>query len=138
LEEHHYSYTDSMVPQGVWHYRLRQIDLDGTQHYTESARVEVTTDVPEHSIPTELCVSQNYPNPFNPSTVIGFSLPKASYVSLVVYDLLGREVETLVHGELPAGNHSSVWTPKGIAGGAYIYRLKAQGIVMLRKLMLLR
>jgi|GEM_PF-3493092 len=137
-EPRHYSSIDSTVTSGVWYYRLKQLDLDGTQHYTEPVQVEVTTDVAERLTPAEVTLLQNYPNPFNPSTVIGFNLPNAGRVSLVIYDLLGREVETLIRGEFPAGYHSPAWTPKNLAAGVYVCCLRAQGVVIVRKLILLR
>ena len=69
--------------------------------------------------------SQNYPNPFNPETVIRFSLPEAGYVKGVVYDILGREVTTLLKSDMPAGNHQVKFDAKGIASGVYVFRLQA-------------
>jgi hypothetical protein len=94
---------------------------------------EVRTSVPEgHSL------EQNYPNPFNPSTKIRFSLPKSGYVTLKVYDVLGREVETLVQGERAAGSYSVEWTPNNLASGVYLYRIQAGAYTETKKLMLLR
>ncbi len=69
----------------------------------------------------------NYPNPFNPSTTIRFELPSFSFTRLTVYDVLGRYVDTLVEGTLPAGAHDIQWTPSGLASGIYIIRLQAAG-----------
>jgi Zn-dependent metalloprotease/DNA-binding beta-propeller fold protein YncE len=104
--------------------------------------------------PTEYALYQNYPNPFNPSTAIEFALPKSSFVTLKIYDLLGKEVATLVAEKLPAGKHQRVWEAKGLASGVYLYRLEAgdpstslpraesrgsgRGFVQTRKLILLR
>jgi hypothetical protein len=81
---------------------------------------------------------QNFPNPFNPSTAIEFALPKASFITLKIYDLLGNEVTTLVAEKLPAGKHQRVWEAKGLASGVYLYRLEAGEFVQTRKLILLR
>ncbi|MBK7868290.1 MAG: T9SS type A sorting domain-containing protein [Ignavibacteriales bacterium] len=70
-------------------------------------------------------LSQNYPNPFNPETIIKFSLPEAGFVKGVVYDILGREVRTLINGEMNPGNHEVKFDAKGIASGVYIFRLEA-------------
>jgi DNA-binding NtrC family response regulator len=87
------------------------------------------------------CVeAANYPNPFNPSTTIRYALPEASKVSLVVYNLLGQQVRTLVSGSQSAGYHSVVWDGRDAAGrmaatGVYIYRLQAGGFVQVRKML---
>jgi hypothetical protein len=88
-------------------------------------------------------LDQNYPNPFNPSTVIRFAVPKFQQVSLVVYDLLGRKVKTLVNEERHAGDHRVTWdaTNEGgtvVASGVYFYQLKAGDLVKTQKMLLLR
>jgi hypothetical protein len=76
-------------------------------------------------LPSEFRLFQNYPNPFNPKTVISFQLPVVSRVSLKVYDLLGREVATLVDRELSAGDYTRPWNAATAASGVYFYRLTA-------------
>lgn len=93
---------------------------------------------PSAEIPQTFALHQNYPNPFNPSTTIEFALPKTSFVTLKIYDLLGNEVATLVAEKLPAGTHQRVWQVKGLASGVYLYRLEATGFVQTKKLILLR
>jgi len=78
---------------------------------------------PSGSFPIQFRLKQNFPNPFNPSTTIHFSLPQRSHITLQVFDVLGREVATLVHGELEAGEHSVVYNAKGLKSGVYSYRL---------------
>lgn len=73
-------------------------------------------------------LEQNYPNPFNPSTNISFSIPSGSFVSLVIFDSIGREVSTIVSEELPAGNYERRWNAAGMASGVYYYRLSARPI----------
>jgi hypothetical protein len=77
-------------------------------------------------IPTEFSLGQNYPNPFNPSTTISFDLPKQSFVSMKVFDLLGREVAVIVSEELPAGNYKRQWNAQNLSSGIYFYRLQAR------------
>lgn len=77
---------------------------------------------------------QNYPNPFNPSTTIRFSLPQREQVTLKVFDVLGREVATLVDGELSAGEHSVVYNTKQLSSGVYFYRLRAGNFVQQKKM----
>jgi hypothetical protein len=83
-------------------------------------------------------LQQNYPNPFNPSTTITYQLPVRSHVTLIVFDVLGREVATLVGGVEESGPKSVQWNASGVAGGVYLCRLTAGEIVLTRKLLLLR
>jgi hypothetical protein len=73
--------------------------------------------------PTDYLVAEPYPNPFNPSTTLRFGLPSAGNVSLIVYDVLGREVTTLVRGTLDAGYHTATWNALSVASGVYFARL---------------
>jgi parallel beta-helix repeat protein len=81
---------------------------------------------------------QNYPNPFNPSTTIHFSIPSKSFVTLKVFDLLGREAAILVNEELPDGNYSRQFKADNLASGIYFYRLQAGQHIETRKLIVLR
>jgi len=76
--------------------------------------------------PTVFALDQNFPNPFNPSTTIQYQLPVESRVSLKLYDMLGREVATLVNEDRPAGYHEVRWIASNAASGVYFYRLEAQ------------
>ena len=89
-------------------------------------------------IPVAYSLSQNYPNPFNPTTTIRFALPKAGDVSLVVYDILGRKVTELIHGNLTAGYHTVNFNASNLASGVYFYRIQAGDFVSVKKLMLLK
>jgi hypothetical protein len=83
-------------------------------------------------------LDQNYPNPFNPSTMIRFVLPKSSNITLKVYDLLGREIETIFSGFCSAGENKFTWHPKNLANGVYIYRLQAGDFLETKKMILLK
>jgi hypothetical protein len=90
-------------------------------------------------IPKEFSLAQNYPNPFNPSTKIFYELPKASRVSLIVYDVLGREVATLVDKMQQPGSYTVTFsTQDGRASGVYFYRIHAGDFVSVKKMMLLK
>jgi hypothetical protein len=89
-------------------------------------------------LPREFSLSQNYPNPFNPSTQIQFSIAQAGFVTLKVYDLLGREVTTLVHQNLTPSSYSVTWNASNVASGAYFYRLQSGSYVETRKLLLMK
>jgi hypothetical protein len=90
-------------------------------------------------IPKEYALAQNYPNPFNPSTRIFYQLPKASRVLLVVYDVIGREVTTLVDKLQEPGSYTVTFSAlEGRASGVYFYRLHAGDFVSVKKMMLLK
>lgn len=88
--------------------------------------------------PTQFSLSQNYPNPFNPATTISFSIPSKSFVLLKVFDVLGKEISTLVSEELSAGTYSQQWNAGGLPTGVYLYSLQAGSFTETKKLMLLR
>jgi len=89
-------------------------------------------------LPTEFALQQNYPNPFNPTTVIRYQLPLKAYVSLKIYDLLGRQVATLVDGLEDAGFRSVSWNANAVSSGMYFYRLNAGTFSQTRKLLLVK
>ncbi len=91
-----------------------------------------------NTIPTGYSLSQNFPNPFNSSTSISFGLQTKSYVSLKVFDVIGREMATLVSEELPQGKHSVLWNAMDMPSGVYIYRLQAGSFTATKKLILLK
>jgi len=90
------------------------------------------------SLPTTLALEQNYPNPFNPVTVIQYSVPEAAHVSLIVYDVLGREVQTLVDSEMEVGTYKVNFEANNLSSGLYFYRLSTGYQSIVRKMMLLR
>ena len=81
---------------------------------------------------------QNYPNPFNPSTIIKFSIPKTSHVKLIIYDMLGKEVITLVNEEKICGNYEVVFDGSKLSSGVYFYSLQSNSKILTKKLLLLR
>ena len=89
-------------------------------------------------IPSSFELRQNYPNPFNPTTTIRFSLPQRTYATLKVFDVLGREVATLVEEKLNPGEHSVVFNAKGLASGVYCYRLQTGSVVQEKAMVLLK
>jgi hypothetical protein len=92
----------------------------------------------ESNTPVEFSLSQNYPNPFNPSTTIRFSLPQREHVTLKVFDVLGREVATLVDGEMAAGNHAVTFAPRTSTSGLYFYKITAGTFSQTRKAVLMK
>lgn len=89
-------------------------------------------------VPSEVVLHQNYPNPFNPSTSIKYQVPSTNLVTLKVFDVLGREVATLVDDKQEPGEHTTVWNPGQISSGVYFYRLVVGQHVEIRKAVLIR
>lgn len=98
-----------------------------------------------NGLPSRFELAQNYPNPFNPTTTIGYALPTADHVTLKVFDMLGRQIATLIDGQRPAGHHQVVWDANDrfgqpVASGIYIYQLTTNGksFNQTRKMLLVR
>ena len=91
-----------------------------------------------NTIPQKYELSQNYPNPFNPNTKINFSVPSASFVRLIVFDELGREVTKLVENKLDAGIYELDWDGTGFSSGVYYYKLESNSFSETRKMFLLK
>jgi len=104
------------------------------------ARRLIVTGVQSQSenVPAVYSLSQNYPNPFNPTTNFEFRIPKSEFVSLKVYDILGREVATLVNEVKQPGGYTVQWDASRQSSGVYFYRLQAGSFVNVKKLILLR
>jgi len=90
------------------------------------------------NLPNRYSLRQNYPNPFNPSTNIEFTLPKPEYVELKVYNILGKEVTTLVSNKLNPGNHTYQFNSKNLSSGIYFYRIETGDFQDVKKMILLR
>ena len=89
-------------------------------------------------LPKEFFLLQNYPNPFNPQTKISYSVPKESFITLKVYDLLGREVATLVNEKKPVGEYSVPWNADNVPSGIYFYKLSAGDFIQTKKMILMK
>ena len=134
-----YSFTDNKIVDGSeFQYRLKQIDNDGKYEYSSVVEVKV--------IPTDFSLSQNYPNPFNSSSIIKYSIPKSSQVSLKIFNTLGEEIETLVNEEKVIGTYELTWNASNLPSGVYFYTLQVvdpeassgQGFMQARKMILLK
>ncbi len=130
-----------------------KIGSTGQRHLTGLARLStfvtsVESNLKNNELPNSFVLNQNYPNPFNPSTTIEYSLPSEANVKIVIYNILGEEVNTLVNQNQKPGNYRVVWNARNIAGkqvssGIYFYSMKANGLngadfVQVRKMILLR
>lgn len=97
-----------------------------------------TSSVQNPGVPKKFDLSQNYPNPFNPSTVIQYQLPDDAFVSLKVYDVLGREVATLVDESKHAGYYEATFSASSLGSGVYFYRMTAGEYNAIRKLLVVK
>ena len=97
------------------------------------------TDMKEKELKVKgYSLSQNYPNPFNPSTTISYTIPKSGFVQLKVYDLLGREVASLVDKERAVGNYKVEFNASNLTSGIYFYRLQSNNFTETKKLAILK
>jgi hypothetical protein len=139
LEPQNYSFIDNTLSNyGTYHYRLRQVDSDGLVHYSSIVTISVSAlSVPEQT-PFEFSLDQNYPNPFNPSTVINYQLSIDNYTTLKVYNLIGKEVATLVNGYQTAGYYKVTLDGKNLSSGLYTYKLQSGKNVEVKKMILMK
>jgi len=117
-EPHNYSFTDNYLNDGVYQYRLKQVDFDGNVTYSDVVEVEVFAA-------TSFKLQQNYPNPFNPSTKIKFTVPEQSLVNLSVYNMLGEKVEEPVNEVKAQGEYDVNFDAANLPSGIYIAKLSS-------------
>ena len=126
-----YSFVDNSVTKGIYSYRLKQIDNDGSFEYSKVIEVDLGTQA-------EYELTQNYPNPFNPVTTIRYNLPESGNVKLNVYNLLGEQVAVLVDEFKETGVHTVNFNAENLQSGFYIYKIEANGFVQSRKMTLIK
>jgi hypothetical protein len=124
------TYTDSNLTTGLtFYYRVSAIDANGNESgYSDEVSAPILSIEENEGLPAEYALHPAYPNPFNPASTIRYDLPQASEVSLIVYDILGREVKRLVDGYIEPGYHQTMWAGKdqfgrSVPSGIYIARL---------------
>jgi photosystem II stability/assembly factor-like uncharacterized protein len=137
------SVFNGMDPNGQW--TLKVVDMvSGNSGILQSWGLKLFFDNPTDvesdysTIPNQFEVFQNFPNPFNPTTTIRWQLPEAGTLTLKIYDVLGREITTLVNEELSAGKHETVFDASQFSSGVYFYQLKAGDFIQTRKMILLK
>ncbi len=135
-EPNYYSFIDKNVSPGIYLYKLSQLDFDG--RYENLAEIEVSV-----VSPTKFQLHQNYPNPFNPTTTIKYSVPKiinhkSSIINLKIYDILGREIATLVNENKPPGNYEVNFDGSNLSSGVYFYKMTAGSFTTVKKLNLIK
>jgi len=145
-------YNRPDLVQGIWNYNLIIEDRSNGIHnpaYTIAllqaslAAISTSVEKTDANIPGSFALGQNYPNPFNPTTRISFSLPQRSNVRLEVYDMLGKQVATLLNESREAGNWNADWNGldrngKHVSSGVYFYRLEAGSFSSVKKMVMLK
>jgi len=131
-----YSFSDTLLSQGKYLYRLKQIDTDGGFEYSPGFEIEFNR-------PSEFVLYPNFPNPFNPATKIEFQVKQEVHISLVIYNILGQEIKTLIDEIKPSGKYEIIWDGtdlknKEMSSGIYIYQLKAGNFNSINKMTLIR
>jgi len=138
-------WTDLDLSVGqTYYYQVVAVDASGNKSGGSNVINTTIVSVDEaETLPTVYALSQNYPNPFNPTTTIAFALPEAADVNLVIYNILGQKVRTLVNGHMPAGYITTSWdgldqNGRDVSSGTYIYRLEAAGHTFTRKMVFMK
>jgi len=132
-----YEYKDRNVGSGTsYYYKLESVNILGVTEQYEVLQVTAL-------IPKEFVLYQNYPNPFNPYTKIEYDMPKATNVTLKIYNVLGQEIKTLINDEQQPGNYQIIWDGTNnynirVSSGVYIYQIRAGSFVQAKKMILLR
>ena len=134
------SFADSTVIIGKsYYYRISALDFSGNESLpSQEVGLKVTAVSDGFDSPTSYSLSQNYPNPFNPTTTISFDVPVRSNVKLVIYDILGREVRTLLNESKAPGSYSVVLDASDLPSGVYFYKMIAGSFVQTRKLVVVK
>lgn len=130
-EASEYSFIDNDVKQGVYYYRLKQIDNDGSFKFLGTIQISV-------SLPMEFRLNQNYPNPFNASTTISYILPRNDHVKLAIYDINSNEVLKLVDEFQGRGYYNVTWNANNISSGSYFYRLISGNLNKAKKMTIIK
>ena len=131
-EIHNYAFTEKGLNTGKYNFRLKQIDYNGNFEYFELAEEVVI------GIPLKYNLSQNYPNPFNPVTTINYDLPDDGIVNIRLYDILGREMQSLVNEMKTAGYYKLQFNAADLSSGVYFYRMTTEDFVAVKKFVVLK
>jgi photosystem II stability/assembly factor-like uncharacterized protein len=139
------SFASGLTIQDINHIEVNETDSVAVIVGDSGTVILVATDSTlldardvESLVPREYHLYQNYPNPFNPSTTISYDLPTLSVVELKVFDVLGKEVATLVNEKQNPGRRHAIFDGSGLASGVYLYRLTSEGFTAARKLVLIK
>ena len=136
-----FTYSSGSTSGANWYYYTTNTAGDSIVYYLVRAYVSFPATGVRTTVeltPSAFALEQNYPNPFNPSTAIRFELPERSFVTLKVYDMVGREVATLVNGIRDAGSHEVTFDASGCPSGIYFYRIATDKFVETKKLAVIK
>ena len=122
----------AMLPEGYIY-----LGTDSGKIY-RSVDVMTSVNAKDNILPSTIRLQQNYPNPFNPSTTIAYSVPQKSFVTLKVYDILGKEITTLVNSDKSPGNYQVEFHGDNLSNGIYIYEMQLGKMLLTRKMILLK
>jgi hypothetical protein len=133
-----YFYLDRNLVNGTtYYYKLVDVDINGVPNINGNV-VEVMPNSTSNMIPSAYSLHQNYPNPFNPNTSIAYDLSEAGHVTLTVFDVLGREVMTLVNENQTAGSYSVEFNASTLSSGIYFYQLKVNDFTDMKKMVVMK
>ncbi|MGD8306006.1 MAG: T9SS type A sorting domain-containing protein, partial [Ignavibacteria bacterium] len=128
----HYRFSDHDIElSGIYSYRLKQTDNDGSYEYSDVVNVQI-------GAPNNFYLSQNYPNPFNPETRVDFTISEMQQVSLKVYNVLGEIVKELVNEQRDAGSYFEIFNASDLPGGTYIFSLRTHKYTVNKKMVLIK
>lgn len=132
--------SDGVHPSSLGETKIANLLLNFFRSDTTTKKwfLSTTTGVSiiNENIPSKFEVNQNYPNPFNPTTKISFALPKQGFVTLKIYDIIGREIATLVNEVLEHGTYNVIFDAEGLPSGIYLYQLFTDNMYMTKKMIL--
>ncbi|MEJ2543486.1 MAG: T9SS type A sorting domain-containing protein [Calditrichaceae bacterium] len=132
-------YTDTSAVLGqTYTYRINAFRDSILSEYSNEASILFVGIQDINELPTEYSLSQNYPNPFNPTTTINFALPKSGLTKIIVYDLLGRKIQTLINKKVEVGYHSVNFDASDLPGGIYFYRIKSGYFTETKRMLLIK
>jgi len=126
-----YSFIDSPQGRSKLNYRLKQVDTDGKYQYSNIVEIVIGS-------PLQYELKQNYPNPFNPQTKIAYTLPVDGFVTLKVFNIIGREVASLANENKKAGSYEIMFEGTGIASGIYICKMSSANYSSYIKMLMLK
>jgi hypothetical protein len=124
---HNYNYSDDKLSSGKYYYRLKQIDIDGRFEFSPVVSAVIGGS-------QKFSLDQNYPNPFRGETIVRFTLPERANVKLMVFDMHGRMVKTLVSGSREKGTHAITVNSTTLTSGLYYYKLETENFSAVKKM----
>jgi len=139
------AYLWDNVPLNTYYWSVEVQDLEGEIAYSsvQTFQVDYVMGIDGSMIPMEFALLQNYPNPFNPVTTLRYDIPENSHVTITIYDMLGRQVKTLINQTQDAGYRSVIWDAtndygKPVSAGIYLYQIQAGEYISTKKMVLLK